>query len=1150
MKLMKINFVILFYFTFHYQFIFGQGEANIWYFGQNAGVDFNGGAPVALTNGALNTSEGCATLCDKNGNLLFYTDGIRVWNRNHVQMPNGFGLLGHPSSAQSAIIVPKPGNNNWFYIFTVDFGGNINGFRYSEVDISLNGGLGDIITATKNTLLFTPSTEKVTAVKHANGLYVWVIAHGLNNNRYYAYMVDCNGVNNPVISDVGSVEGAPGWGYLTASPNGLKLASAMRAVGFELLDFNPSTGVVSNPILLGNGGSCYGISFSPDNNLLYGLSIQGGALLQWNLQAGTPANIIASVVNLGNVGGTGNPYRGGAIQQGPDRKLYIPQYQQPFFIAINNPNVIGVGCNVQNNAVDLSGRNAVLGLPPFIMSFFDTIATVSFTGTCVGGATNFTISSNTTFLDSVRWFFDDPASGISNTSTVLSPSHTFTSAGIFNVQLIRYIDCISDTTTQPITILPPPSGTQNISICPGSTYTLPDGNVVSSPGTYNDTISTSAGCDSIVITNLSTGNVNVDAGTGSSVCPNQPAQLNATGGLIYSWSPTTGLNDPNIANPIATITSTTTYTVISQTAISNTVVNGDFSAGNNGFISAYAYTPPPNTSQGQYWVSTNAQPWNGGMAACGDHTTGSGNMLLVNGATTPNISVYCQTVNVVPNTDYAFSAWLTSLSANNPAQLQFSINGTLLGNVFTASTTTCVWQQFYEVWNSGSNTTATICIVNQNTIASGNDFALDDISFSPLCTGTDTVTITVFPVYRDTFPVDICYGGSYTLPGGTTVTTAGFYTDTLFTANNCDSIVVTNISILPIISFTIDTFICEGDTYLAGGTPQNSAGTYYDTVKTALNCDSLIITNLYVIPPIFTVIDTAICEGESYMAGGQLQTTSGTYIDSLFSAIGCDSIVTTNLTVNPVSATSVFDSICQFESYVLPSGNSVSMTGIYIDTLQNIYGCDSIITTDLYVIPLDTVYQQATICYDETFFAGGQNQNTAGVYYDIIPVTTGCDTVLTTTLSVINPLYTDVDSILCLKDFYFMKGETFKGPYGFNDTLTSTLTGCDSILIYNIQLSEEDSCNCEALYVPNAFSPNGDGLNDVLNVYGGCFEKFHFIIYNRLGDKMFETFDQNSGWNGRFNGNILDPSVFVYYIKAVTIGNNIVNKKGSVTLIK
>ena len=123
---------------------YGQKEGNIWYFGNFAGIDFNSGAPVALTNGALATDEGCSSISDDMGNLLFYTDGISVWNRNHVRIPNGFGLMGDPSSTQSAIIISKPGSNNIYYIFTTLGFGEPDGLRYSIVDMTLQGGLGDI----------------------------------------------------------------------------------------------------------------------------------------------------------------------------------------------------------------------------------------------------------------------------------------------------------------------------------------------------------------------------------------------------------------------------------------------------------------------------------------------------------------------------------------------------------------------------------------------------------------------------------------------------------------------------------------------------------------------------------------------------------------------------------------------------------------------------------------------------------------------------------------------------------------------------------------------------------------------------------------------------------------------------------------------
>ena len=168
----------------------------------------------------------------------------------------------------------------------------------------------------------------------------------------------------------------------------------------------------------------------------------------------------------------------------------------------------------------------------------------------------------------------------------------------------------------------------------------------------------------------------------------------------------------------------------------NRVVNGDFNSGNSGFTSQYTYVAnDPNStheldpeSYYSVWiVASDLHNW----PSCVDHTSGAGNFQIVNGSTVANIKIWEQTIPVSQNTTYYFVTWVESLRATNPAQLQFSVNGTLLGSIFTASSSTCVWQQFYATWNSGSNTTADISIVNENTIATGNDFGLDDISFVP-----------------------------------------------------------------------------------------------------------------------------------------------------------------------------------------------------------------------------------------------------------------------------------------------------------------------------------------------------------------------------------------------------------------------------------
>lgn len=778
--------------------------------------------------------------------------------------------------------------------------------------------------------------------------------------------------------------------------------------------------------------------------------------------------------------------------------------------------------------------------------------------------------------------------------------------------------------------------TVNPVICPNSTYTLPDGSTVSASGTYIDTLQTAVySCDSIITTNLTVAVLNVDAGTNAAICNGDSTQLTATGGLIYTWTPATDLSNSTIANPMASPTTTTTYTVSTQVEIGNSITNGDFSAGNTGFSSSYVYTPPPNTTEGQYWVSTNAQAWNGGMAPCGDHTTGSGNQLLVNGATTPNETIWCQTVNVLPNSSYAFSTWLQTLSPGNPAQLQFSINGSLLGSVFVASNTTCGWQQFYEVWNSGANTTANICIVNQNTFASANDFAIDDISFSQLCTATDSVTVTVNNPSTTIIDTAICAGTVYTFPLGNTSTVA--VSDTALLADQ-------------------------------------------------FGCDSTVITNLTVNPsPVTNVFDT-ICSNESYTRpSGIVVTTTGVYNDTLSTPQGCDSVIITNLTVNPVSATTVIDTICSGTTYTLPDGNPVTTSGTYVVTLSNQYGCDSVVTTVLTVINLTiTVNGTDALCFGETtgtitaVASGGLNpylynlnqggnpidaNNTgnftgiaAGTYNVAVLDGFGCTSSGTVTIN--EPLQLqatpDVQHVTCFGEddgsfsitasggttpYTFSSGTnsnssgTFgsliAGGYsytvtdanGCTDTGSVTITeplevlvtvtpnpvevdlgesiqlfgtsnyggtavynwtpatgldcsGCsnptvaiNNSMTYQLQVSVNvNGTDCYGyaevpvtvlknydLYIPNTFTPNGDGNNDFFRLFGNlpALKFVEVSIFNRTGEKVFEANDINFGWDGTYKGKPQEPQVYVYTIFAVFVDNHAEEMfTGSLTLLR
>ncbi|TDS20875.1 gliding motility-associated-like protein [Maribacter caenipelagi] len=462
------NFLVIFLLLISC-FVNAQREAAIWYFGENAGLDFNSGSPLTLLDGALNTREGCATISDFNGNLLFYTDGITVWNRNHVPMPNGNGLLGDPSATQSAIIIPNPGDPNIYYIFTADKLKLENGINYNVVDISLNGGLGDVIQ--KNIQLVTPASEKLTAVTHANGTDVWVLTHDAFGDAYMAYLVTTAGVNpTPVISNLGIhlttyfyEDDYHAIGYIKASPNGEKVAAAHAGLNVDVMDFDTATGVLTNAVAILDATEEYkgffGIEFSPSSRFLYTNSSNFTELYQYDLEA---VDIKNSVVSLNTTEITF-----GALQLGIDGKIYLTEYLRPTLSVIENPNEKGAASNLNYSSIDLGGRLGVLGLPPFITSYF--LVNIDVDGFCAGNPTTFESSISATPV-STLWDFGD-----GNTSTLQNPSHTYTAAGDYTVSVTVTTASETKTETKDITIFETPIAvTQtDIEVCVAEdSYTL------------------------------------------------------------------------------------------------------------------------------------------------------------------------------------------------------------------------------------------------------------------------------------------------------------------------------------------------------------------------------------------------------------------------------------------------------------------------------------------------------------------------------------------------------------------------------------------------------------------------------------------------------------------------------------------------------
>jgi gliding motility-associated-like protein len=474
-----------------------QNQANWWFFGENASVEFSPSGPIP-GSGELSTDEGCSAISDACGNLLFYSDGGNVWNANGSIMPNGSGLMGDPSSTQSAVIVPLPQQEDIFYIFTASTTTNLifpNGVNYSVVDMSLDNGLGDIIANQKNINLLADSAEKLIAVKNANGIDAWIISYGetlADSNiwdRFIVFKLTPGGIDlsATTFSSSPTTRTTDRRGYLKVSSDGSKLAMMTQGIvditdpqesgrGAFLLDFDNSTGRVSNPQRLNFPIEyhAYGGEFSPDNQKFYlDLNTQQGGieaaerlLLQYDLNAPDVANSSVTIYETDTFNSVDDITRG-ALQLAPDGKIYYTRDGSPWLSSINDPNNLGVSCNFQYNGLRLQdGTLATEGLPPFFDTTFNP--SISFIEGCVGNVTQFFTSSIATCPNvDVLWDFGDPASGTDNISDLVQPNHAYSNTGIFLVNLTVTTATEVYNITREVTVLTAPTifPVDDIAVC-------------------------------------------------------------------------------------------------------------------------------------------------------------------------------------------------------------------------------------------------------------------------------------------------------------------------------------------------------------------------------------------------------------------------------------------------------------------------------------------------------------------------------------------------------------------------------------------------------------------------------------------------------------------------------------------------------------
>ncbi len=412
---------------------------NVWAFGNFAGLDFSSGKPEPIKT-SIETREGCASIADERGRLLFYTDGDAVWNRTHKQMPNGKDLAGvgkniTASTTQGAIIVPMPGEPEKYYIFSL--GAIESGFfgrlSYSIIDMELDNGLGDLIPATRGTLLDSNQREHMTAVS-GNNCDIWLLTIPDKKNLLNAYRIDVNGVSAKPVQSPLATDLPATYGCMDVSVDRTKIIIASSKL--VLMDFDPEEGKATHATQLHEPNDYYGVCFSPDGSKLY--AANGKALQQFDLSSGDSAKIRTSRTHITD--------RCFSVKRGPDGKIYTTASnaeQSGYLNIINKPNAAGIDAQLEKEAISLlPGTVHRLGLPNMAVIIKERHIHHSFTDTLLcNGLSRLQVKD--TMAQNISW--NDGTRG---------KEREVSQPGIYWVRYEKSSPCITDYITDTFIVLP------------------------------------------------------------------------------------------------------------------------------------------------------------------------------------------------------------------------------------------------------------------------------------------------------------------------------------------------------------------------------------------------------------------------------------------------------------------------------------------------------------------------------------------------------------------------------------------------------------------------------------------------------------------------------------------------------------------------
>jgi len=1052
-------------------------------------------------------------------------------------------------STQGAMIVPQPGSNHLYYFFNFIWVFNVfqYHFQYSIIDMNLDNGNGGVVATQKGIRLFNNASEHLSAVRHANGVDVWVLAHNATN-YYYAYLVTADSLfHTPVISQAGSVFDTPP-GYMKISLDGKKVAATVQQspmAFFDLVNFDNETGIVNDDNIVHNAaGNFFGVEFSPDNSKLY---TEGGInLFQYDLNAGSPQDILDSEVLIANVT-TGN----GALQLGPDGKIYCCLGTSLYLSIINQPNELGLGCDFEQDAVYLEGRYADWGLPSFIQSYLND-PSFSTQNNCLGDATTFEIAE-TNGIDSVYWKFNDFLNQPNDTSTLFSPSYTFSNAGTFFVDLTVYSGLLEKTVTQEVVISPLPepnlgndtmfcdtafSMTLNAN-CSADSYfwstwaTTPE-ITVADTGTYWVRATSAEGC-----TNYDTINIGLYT---------QP-QLDETNLLITN----TGCGQNNGSITGLQIVGTPPFAYYWVNILGDTIgFNIDLlnlSAGSYSLILDYGEC---STTMATYLIQDDGNIQIDSVMLTNDHcSSGAATITIFAGETNPNILTYSiDGVNFLSNggvfTNLAEGSYIVMIEHTNNCVGNYVNNPVIIQNIGGPEITT-------------------------ENITPENDFSSDGSIFLEATVASGDI---FYSIYNGSNP--------QTNNGLFENLSAGLYYCKVWDDFGCDTtfdvIVPRNTTaILEAISGFGNS--CVGNTAVSPLELINFNGVYsfeakitYDT--NVVSCAGYINLN----PELEAGFQAGIINslGEVHL---NWQGTSPLSLP--------DNSIMTELVFNGlVDGTSpVHWEAGQGESNFFDQN---------MDTINAIYRID---TVRIYTLPKIQMQPNQDLCAGDTIdITPTITENNGDVSYDwsgpngytsqnqkLQLNTVNTDQSGTYTLLITDTMYcqkTDTVKIniapspeiafsehdtLWVEPGFLLEAGLGADYYIWNTGDTTESIVVDSIGKYTVLVTSYEGCKSTdgvqilwggtPFYIPNAFSPNGDGLNDTFSPIPryDYVNRYHMSIFNRWGQMIYETTDIKKGWDGTYKGNRCMLGTYVYRIVYEDLGQQPMESKiveGTVMLVR